>query len=279
MANGISIHIGLNYVDPTHYQGWDGKLKGCENDARALEAIARKRKFTTNLLLNEQATANNVRAAIADAANQLNSGDILLLTYSGHGGQTPDPTEEEEDHMDETWVLYDRQLIDDELYALWGHFENDVRIFMLSDSCHSGSVAREFRESPIFESLPATNVPVPRAMPEDIQERTYRANREQYQQVKAEHPQGDRVGIGASVILISGCQDNQVSLDGTQNGLFTGTLLRVWNKGKFKGDIRKFHKKVSRRSSSSRAPTSSRLVAPIRRLSSSARSPSDRVTR
>ena len=35
--------------------------------------------------------------------------------------------------------------------------------------------------------------------------------------------------------LISGCQDNQLSADGTFNGLFTGTLLSVWNGGKFKG--------------------------------------------
>ena len=32
MATGMSIHIGLNFVDPGHYGGWDGKLKGCENN-------------------------------------------------------------------------------------------------------------------------------------------------------------------------------------------------------------------------------------------------------
>jgi hypothetical protein len=28
--------------------------------------------------------------------------------------------------MDETWVCYDRQLIDDELYELWGKFKAGV---------------------------------------------------------------------------------------------------------------------------------------------------------
>ena len=249
MATGISIHIGLNRVDPSHYKGrdgkgWDGKLKGCENDARAMEAIAREQKFTTSLLLTEQATAEGVKAAIGKAASQLKSGDILLLTYSGHGGQVPDPSDEEEDHLDETWALYDRQLIDDELYALWGRFEADVRILMLSDSCHSGSVAKEFRDSPLFTGQPAANMPVPRALPVDVGERTYAANKALYDQLEAENPQGDRVGIGASVILISGCQDNQVSLDGPQNGVFTGALLKTWNKGKFKANIRKFHKSI-----------------------------------
>jgi hypothetical protein len=244
MATGISIHIGLNRVDPGHYQGWDGKLKGCENDARAMEAIASKQKFATSLLLNEQATAEAVKAAIAGAASQLKSGDILLLTYSGHGGQVKDPIEEGEEGYDETWVLYDRQLIDDELYALWGRFEDDVRIFMLSDSCHSGSVAREILEGPLFAGQPAANIPLPRAMPEDVGKRTYDANKALYDRIEAENPQGDRVGIGASVILISGCQDNQVSGDGPQNGVFTGALLKTWNKGKFKGSIRTFHKKI-----------------------------------
>ena len=244
MATGISIHIGLNRVDPSHYQGWDGKLKGCENDAHAMEEIARKQKFVTNLLLNEQATAEAVKAAIAGAASQLKSGDILLLTYSGHGGQVKDPIEEGEEGYDETWVLYDRQLIDDELYALWGRFEDDVRIFMLSDSCHSGTVAREIQESPLFAGQPAANVPVARAMPTDVRDRTYDANKVLYDRIEAENPQGDRVGIGASVILISGCQDNQASGDGPQNGVFTGALLKTWRNGKFKGSIRSFHRSI-----------------------------------
>jgi hypothetical protein len=38
----------------------------------------------------------------------------------------------------------------------------------------------------------------------------------------------------AAVILISGCQDNQTSLDGDHNGAFTEQLLRVWNDGRFR---------------------------------------------
>lgn len=45
----------------------------------------------------------------------------------------------------------------------------------------------------------------------------------------------------ASVILISGCQDNQTSMDGEHNGAFTGQLLRVWNKGAFVGNYARFH--------------------------------------
>jgi metacaspase-1 len=48
----------------------------------------------------------------------------------------------------------------------------------------------------------------------------------------------------AAVLLISGCQDNQTSLDGDHNGAFTEQLLRVWNEGRFRpkdGSYINFH--------------------------------------
>ena len=50
--------------------------------------------------------------------------------------------------------------------------------------------------------------------------------------------------VKASVLLISGCQDNQLSSDGNFNGLFTAHLLTVWNDGKFKDSYRKFHQAI-----------------------------------
>lgn len=53
--------------------------------------------------------------------------------------------------------------------------------------------------------------------------------------------------IAAELILVSGCQDNQLSSDGDVNGLFTETLLRVWGNGSFSGDYRAFHSAIVRR--------------------------------
>jgi hypothetical protein len=262
MAKGMSLHIGLNHVDPNHYQGWDGQLKGCEQDAKDMAAIARKRKFAASMLLNEQATADAVKVAISTAAGKLKSGDTFLLTYSGHGGQVPDTNgDETEDANDETWVLFDRELVDDELYALWGRFEAGVRVLMLSDSCHSGSVARGFLEDPRAASVPAANAPRPRAMPEEVVKRTYEANQIFYDQIQADNPQGERVGIGASIVLISGCQDNQVSLDGAKNGVFTGALLKVWDNGKFSGGLPQFHKTIQLRIEDFQSPNYMKLGA------------------
>ncbi|MDP9071378.1 MAG: caspase family protein, partial [Actinomycetota bacterium] len=37
-VRGMSLHIGLNRVDPDGYNGWSGDLAGCENDARDMRA-------------------------------------------------------------------------------------------------------------------------------------------------------------------------------------------------------------------------------------------------
>ena len=82
-------------------------------------------------------------------------------------------------------------------------------------------------------------------MPPDVALRTYRMNKEFYDPIlKKADPAKTLKEIKASVILISGCQDNQYSSEGDFNGLFTGTMLRVWNQGKFSGSHRKFHKTI-----------------------------------
>ena len=58
----------------------------------------------------------------------------------------------------------------------------------------------------------------------------------------------------ATVLLISGCQDNQLSSDGDVNGLFTETLLKIWNDGNFKQDYRHFQRAIKRQMPPSQQP-------------------------
>ncbi|MFM7845276.1 MAG: caspase family protein [Planctomycetota bacterium] len=250
MAQGISLHIGLNSVDPMHYQGWSGDLAACEYDAKDMAALAKSRGFSGNsLLLSKQAKADAVIAAIKDAAKQLKKGDIFFLSYAGHGGQVPDTNKDEADRTDETWVLYDRQLVDDELYALYAKFKAGVRVIVLSDSCHSGTVTR---------ALPPWEIggggPVPRVMPPAIGKKTYAKNKPLYHHIQASTTAAERSAPKASILLISGCQDNQVSLDGNRNGLFTETMKKVWNKGAFKFGYRRFRDTIVARMPPTQTP-------------------------
>ncbi len=247
MSKAISLHIGLNSVDPDHYQGWSGELAACEFDAQDMSLIAKSSGFTDQIMLTKTATRDAVKNAIKAAANALKSGDMFFLTYSGHGGQVPDTDGDESDGEDETWCLFDGELVDDEIYAYLGGFTAGVRILVLSDSCHSGSVLRQQRLLAVSHMAAAAMIAPPRyrAMPPEVAQRTYLANREFYDRIGRDPEiRGSRAKVRASALLISGCQDNQLSSDGTFNGLFTAKLKTVWNGGKFKGNYRRFHSDI-----------------------------------
>ena len=261
---GLALNVGLNAVSAAAYGGWDGPLAACEFDATDMAAIARANGMKATVLLTKKATRANLLAGLRSAAKALKPGDFFLLTYSGHGGQVPDTNGDEPDKKDETWCLYDGQLIDDELYLELSRFKAGVRILMLSDSCHSGTVARELAPPP---PPPGQRV---KLMPESVARRTYEEHHAFYAKLQADVAAAARkafvdpdaalaqvaqVGAAAeatalvgrfdpAVVLISGCQDNQTSMDGDHNGAFTEQLLKVWNRGAFSGDCNAFHARI-----------------------------------
>jgi len=250
-ATGLALTVGLNSVDPGHYSGWSGDLNACEADANDMADIARSQMFEATTLLTRDATRENVIENIRNAAKTLKLGDIFMFSYSGHGGQLPDLNDSEPDGMDETMCLYNGELVDDEIYSLWGEFAQGVRILVFSDSCHSGTVtkAANFRST---INLRSSNTDIKgvkyRLLPADIALRTYRANREFYDPIlKNKELKESRKIINASILLISGCMDNQLSADGNFNGLFTSQLLTVWKNGLFNGNYRNFHNNIVKR--------------------------------
>src|SRR6185436_109748 len=103
MSKGISLHLGLNAVDPAHYGGWAGELMACEADANDMASLAKATEFeTSTVLLTKKVTRAALESGMKDAAKKLKAGDLLFLTYSGHGGQLPDLNGDEPDALDET---------------------------------------------------------------------------------------------------------------------------------------------------------------------------------
>lgn len=259
VAKGYSLHIGLNSVNPDDYEGWDGALTACEFDARDMAELARAVGYEPKLMLTTDATRKAVIAAIRAAAKKMKSGDIFLMSYSGHGGQVPDYSgdeamDEASDLVDETLCLYDGQVIDDELYALWSAFPADSRVLVISDCCHSGSNIK----SRMIDDMNATARTAderPRALPLAVAARVARRHGSMYRDISekvAKSWSGPvtremALPISASVRLISACQDNQVALDGLTNGLFTGRLLEAWGEGAFQGDYTGFHRAIADR--------------------------------
>jgi hypothetical protein len=231
-------------------------------------------KATT--LITKKATRAATLAAMRDAAKTLAKGDFFFLTYSGHGGQVPDVNGDEADKKDETWCLYDGQLIDDELYFELSRFADGVRVLVLSDSCHSGTVTRDLPQTVAI--VPTAQPPQrPKLMPRSVALRTYRDNQAFYDALQRDvakawgrglaDPDTALANVAATgrlagmvtkfrpaVILISGCQDNQTSMDGDHNGAFTEQVLAVWNNGRFSGGYAQFHARVRSRLPPTQSP-------------------------
>ncbi|MGW6454945.1 caspase family protein [Streptomyces sp. NPDC055078] len=239
MANALSLHVGLNSVDPAQYGGWDGRLAACENDARDMARLARAAGFDDTTLLTPDGTVENITGELRKAARRLGSGDILLFSYSGHGGQVPNAngSDDEPDRLDETLVFYDREFLDDELHREFGRFADGVRILAFLDSCHSGSAIE----------LPSDQLDdAPRLMPVFKQREIYERDKDFFTRLQAELAEQSDGGEAADALLISACQDNQFAADGPVNGRFTGALLRVWDDGGFRGGYRAFHRDILR---------------------------------
>lgn len=236
MATGKGLFIGVNHVDADQYRGWDGKLSFCESDAQAIAAIAASKGFDNKILLTADATSEAVTTAIQEAADTLVSGDMFTLFYSGHGNSIKDKSGDEwKDMKDETWCLYDRQLLDDELYALWPNFADGVRILVLSDSCHSGSMTMGAGEDEM----------VVKAMPTKAAKNIVLRDPGYYSKLRQKIPKG-RPRIGATVRLISGCKDYQQSFENKPklHGQFTLSMLSAWGDG-FDGNYAEFYEAIN----------------------------------
>jgi peptidoglycan hydrolase-like protein with peptidoglycan-binding domain len=317
-GTALSLHIGVDSVDPAQYGGWSGNLSGCENDARTMTAVASAEGFATTQLFTRQATTANVLGAIRDAAGRLRPGGTFLLTYAGHGGQVPNANagdDPEQDAQDETWVLFDRQLIDDEIKQALTAFPAGTNIVMLSDSCHSGTVHRDMQDPVQREFVqlkqsfyadlaqpraavgepPVASFPRPaaavtgrgrlqsagaagpvrspgrlgqgngdpgarsdggvvtREVPLDV---NIRANEIQAADLAAAKADATARGtdVVANGLLISGCQDSQLSQEVGGNGVFTSTLTRTWANNGFTGSYVAFHKAIVSQMGPSQVP-------------------------
>ncbi len=217
--------IGIN-----DYPGTQNDLAGCVNDANDWAAELAGRGYAVSKMLDAQATHAAMSRAIADLIKGAVSGDSLVITYSGHGTWVPDSSGDEPDGRDEGLCPWDigqaGPLLDDQIRQLFATRAGGVRILLLSDSCHSGSVTRgseddldpghpRARFMPPEAWMPADELPTASARPLHLVGGLRRSG-------------GD--------LLLSGCLDTQFSWDtsfkGRPNGAFTYYALKALHDSK-----------------------------------------------
>jgi hypothetical protein len=225
--------IGIN-----DYPGTRSDLAGCVNDARDWADILETSGFDITLLLDAQATKANMANGIREQVGKSRSGDSVVITFSGHGTFVPDLSGDEPDSRDEGLCPYDIQqgqvLLDDEIHALFAERAAGVRVVLISDSCHSGSVIRW--APPVAD--PGT--PRPRFLPPSVWMPEDRLPRSGRGEVMRNLPRGvpappwlGSLSLAAGDLLMSGCRDHEYSYDanfgGRPNGAFTYYALKTLN--------------------------------------------------
>eukprot|EP00927_Polykrikos_kofoidii_P065060 TRINITY_DN60857_c0_g1_i1.p1 TRINITY_DN60857_c0_g1~~TRINITY_DN60857_c0_g1_i1.p1 ORF type:complete len:610 (-),score=95.44 TRINITY_DN60857_c0_g1_i1:475-2304(-) len=162
----------------------------CSVDGWNMSALARHCGSDLDIvtLSNEEATVANVTAAIGDVGKRCKPGDHLIFFYAGHGANLPDDDGDEDDGLDEAYLLVDEggrlssnAILRDDDFAqvLTSSVPRGTSMIIISDCCHSGTMA-DFNRS---------------------------------------------VWKGHCAVSVSGCSDWQTSADTGRGGIFTHCLL------------------------------------------------------
>ncbi|KAK3681762.1 peptidase C14, caspase domain-containing protein [Podospora appendiculata] len=152
MPRKKALLIGINYTGSNH------ELNGCINDAlnvrdflvtdRGFSPDARDMVLMTDAPENEGTpfypTGANMLAAFSWLASGNRPGDVVWLSYSGHGGQVRDPDGDRESGFDDTICPVDfeesGQITSDTLHrTIVSPMHPEARLTILFDCCHSGS--------------------------------------------------------------------------------------------------------------------------------------------
>lgn len=162
-SNKRALLIGVNdYPNLPPYS----QLKGCVNDVflmkQTLETSFLFPPSNVVILLNEQATAQGIQAAMDQAVRDCQPDDIFVFHFSGHGSRMAANGDKPAGY-DESIMPYDsgrlnpdfpKQVtpcdIRDTEFQVWlaRLAEKTSNVTLIFDSCHSGSITRAAADSP-----------------------------------------------------------------------------------------------------------------------------------
>lgn len=197
VSNKKALIIGINYI------GTPSRLNGCINDAKSIETYLKENNFTNIKMLTDETiikpTKINILTEIKTLLETSNKNDTLFIYYSGHGSYTIDRNGDELDGYDELIVPLDFNYIkDDQLKTLINIYgKPDTNVIALFDCCNSGT-ALDLK----YQILEKLNY-------DDITDN----------EKNTETP--------CNALFISGCRDEQVSLETIINNKIQG--LMTWS--------------------------------------------------
>lgn len=178
-----------------------GVLKDCDTMKSIISKSADK--YDLVVLKNEQATVSAWKSAVQKAVQK----PLAIIYYSGHGGSDKYHSlgkgKNEADGIDEYMCLYDKPLLDDEVWNLISSAKG--RVFLIFDCCHSATMFRTAKDSDEELSVGRTNIDIVKLADE---------NRNPDSNVR--------------MLCWSACADNTVAQGASTGGIFTNALKRFF---------------------------------------------------
>lgn len=220
--------IGIN-----DYPGTGSDLAGCVNDANDWATALSSKGFTVTKILNAKATGKAIRNAIQSTIGSAKSGDTVVVQFSGHGSFVPDENGDEPDGTDECLCPYDVNskgpITDDELFDFYSARPQGVKLLMISDSCHSGTVTKfnPITTPPTVRGKGAPQRKVRFLPPMAFLSKRDAAKLGLRRAIRSSSPPGRHAAL-----LMAGCQDTEYSYDayfqGRPNGAFSFVALQAF---------------------------------------------------
>lgn len=130
-------------------------LKGAVSDARDLELTLKNAGVSDmTVLVDPNATRRNVEVAMKNLLEASFAGDLVIISFAGHGSQQPELVKgSETDGMDEIFLLSgfswigagtSERIVDDEINAWLSRLNaKGVDALFIADTCHGGGLSRQ----------------------------------------------------------------------------------------------------------------------------------------
>jgi hypothetical protein len=125
----LALIIGIS-----DYEGTSSDLTYCDDDAMDWKNYLQGEGYSITLLLDHQATANNIVSALEDLAAAEQAGDIVAVCYSGHGYY-------DRGSRQSGWVSHDLYLIGENLVESITDTFDSTAVFWFNDCCNIGTYA------------------------------------------------------------------------------------------------------------------------------------------
>ena len=243
--------VGISNYDAS-VTGWD-EIHGAE-DVYLLQPELEKQGFKVTSLVNDDATHDNILAAMERFAKDTKKGDVVYMHFSCHGQPVEDGLNgnalDEADGWDEALIpidagsqyragvyVGDKHILDDDLNAFFERLRTNVgpsgAVYVAFDACHSGTMSRDLD----FATVRGTS---------DGFTATGKRFRPPFEDTK--HFNVTQAVDQAPILFLEACKarerNTELNIDGVEYGSITYNVLQAIKKNPLGRDGKQFERDV-----------------------------------